>query len=97
MSNNCDGLALFHKKIKDMIGISMYPISIRCDNKSAVNCTQMDLAEPLVFATTARLNRVVPAQKSNAKLERNDRCERGVNRLMTRTDPPVRGFLIRSG
>ena len=57
---------------------------------TAIDCTANYLAEPLVFCDHRSLNRVVPAQISNAKLERNDRCEREVNRLRTGTDPPVR-------
>ena len=42
MNDVCVELVLLDKGIRDMIGITMYPISIRCDNKSAVNCTQMN-------------------------------------------------------
>ena len=41
MSDVCAELVLLDKTIRDMIGISMYPISVRCDNKSAVSSTQM--------------------------------------------------------
>ena len=42
MSDTCAKLVLPDKGIRDIIGMSMYPISVRCDKKSAVNCTQMN-------------------------------------------------------
>ena len=42
MIDVCAELVLLDKGIRDMIGITMYPISVRCYNKSAVNCTQMN-------------------------------------------------------
>ena len=42
MSDVCAELVLLDKGIRDMIGITMYPISVRCDNKSTVDRSQMD-------------------------------------------------------
>ena len=42
ISDVCAELVLLDRGIKDMIGMSMYPVNVRSDNRSAVNCTQMD-------------------------------------------------------
>ena len=42
MSDACQELLLLDKAIRDMISKTMYPVTIWCDNKSAIDCTQMD-------------------------------------------------------
>ena len=42
MSDVCQELVSLDKAIRDMIGKTNYPVTIWCDNKSAVDCTQMD-------------------------------------------------------
>ncbi|XP_015187525.1 PREDICTED: uncharacterized mitochondrial protein AtMg00810-like [Polistes dominula] len=39
MSESCKEIIFLDKATRDIIGKSMYPVSIRCDNKSACNCT----------------------------------------------------------
>ena len=42
MSESCKEIISLDKAIRDIIGKTMYPVTIRCDNKSAGDCTQME-------------------------------------------------------
>ena len=42
MSDACQELVSLDKAIRDTIGKTIYPVTIWCDNKSAIDCTQMD-------------------------------------------------------
>ena len=42
MSDACQELVSLHKAIRDITGKTMYPVTIWCDNKSAIDFTQMD-------------------------------------------------------
>ena len=42
MSEVCDDVISLDKAIRDMLGRTMYPVTIWTDNKSAKDCTQMD-------------------------------------------------------
>lgn len=42
MSESCKEIISLDKATRDIIGKTMYPVTIRCDNKSACNCTQME-------------------------------------------------------
>ena len=42
MSEVCDGMISVDKAIRDMLGRTMFPVTIWTDNKSAKYCTQMD-------------------------------------------------------
>ena len=42
MSDACQELVSLDKAIRDIIGNTMYPVTIWCDNKSAIDCTKMD-------------------------------------------------------
>lgn len=42
MSDVCQELISLDKACRDIMGITMYPIDIWCDNRSAVDCTQKE-------------------------------------------------------
>ena len=42
MSDACQELVSLDKAIRDMLGKTMFPVTIWCDNKSARDCTQME-------------------------------------------------------
>lgn len=42
MSDACQELISLDKACRDILGITMYPINVLCDNKSAVECTQKE-------------------------------------------------------
>ena len=42
MSEACQELVSLDKAIRDITGKTMYPVTIWCDNKSAIDCTQKD-------------------------------------------------------
>lgn len=42
MSESCKEIISLDKATRDITGTTMYPVTIRCDNKSACDCTQME-------------------------------------------------------
>ena len=42
MSDACSEIISLDKAIRDMIGKTLYPVKIWCDNQSAGKCTQME-------------------------------------------------------
>lgn len=42
MTEVCQELISLDKALRDMTGYTLYPATVRCDNKSAIACTQMD-------------------------------------------------------
>lgn len=42
MSNACQEIVSLDKAIRDITGKTVYPVTLWCDNKSAVDCTQME-------------------------------------------------------
>ena len=42
MSDSCQELVSLDKAIRDMLGKTMYPVTIWCDNKSAKDCTEKE-------------------------------------------------------
>ena len=42
MSESCSEIILLDKALRDMLGRTYYPVEIRCENRSAMECTQKD-------------------------------------------------------
>lgn len=42
MSDACQEIVSLDKAIRDILGVTMYPVQIWCDNQAAIDCTQKE-------------------------------------------------------
>lgn len=79
MSDACREIISVDEAIRGIMGVTFYPVTIQCDNKAAVDCTQMKVNSKLKYFD-GNMNKIRVDQNSG-----REKAEREKSQLITGT------------